>query len=205
MPSPPTSQGNNANNKDNQSDGPQIKVLFAGCNNICRSQAAVSVFRVLAYQKGVAPWFTVESCGTGGGNVEWHRVGGGGGSIGKVVNDRIRMAGGKRGLVVDGVSRSMIPDEFFDSTIVVAMDGQVLEELKKAARAWGVQTSRADCAEIRKLSEFSNRKEFRGRAMPDPSYLFHDELFDHVLDLLEECCAGLLDYLVGQVAPGFNG
>ena len=91
-----------------------------------------------------------------GGNGDWYREGGGNhnGNINKNVNERIRMAGGRRGLVIDGLSRLMTTEDLKDSVVIVVMDNLVLEEMKKASKVWGVKWEEKGVAEIRKVSEF---------------------------------------------------
>lgn len=44
--------------------------------NICRSPTAEAVFNDVVNKAGVAEKFSIDSCGTGGGNPDWYKEGG---------------------------------------------------------------------------------------------------------------------------------
>lgn len=51
-------------------------VLFICLGNICRSPSAEAVFKAVVEREGKAGAFTIDSCGTGGGNPNWYQKGG---------------------------------------------------------------------------------------------------------------------------------
>ena len=50
----------------------QHQCIADALGNICRSPTAEAVFKSVVDRSGVADEFTIDSCGTGGGNENWY-------------------------------------------------------------------------------------------------------------------------------------
>lgn len=149
------------------------RILFVCLGNICRSPAAEGVMRALAARRGIA--VALDSAGTGG----WH--------VGEKPDPRMRAAAAARGMPIEDLrARQVSAKDFARFDHVIAMD----------------RSNRADLAAmtpggaVGKLSMMLDWGSHPGE-VPDPYYGGEDG-FEHVLDLLEDACAGLLDHLEGR-------
>jgi protein-tyrosine phosphatase len=152
-----------------------MRILFVCMGNICRSPTAEAVMRGLLRAEGLEHDVTLDSAGTGG----WH--------AGAPPDARAVAAARSRDLVVEGAARQVTADDFDDFDLVLAMDRDNEREL--LARA----PDRAARAKVRLLREFDPAAVAAGDLdVPDP-YYGGPNGFDHVLDLVEAACRGLLD------------
>ena len=132
--------------------------------------------RGLLREQGLEDAVAVESAGTGG----WH--------VGDPPDARATTAARARGVVLDGAARQVTPADFRDHDLILAADRRNLRDLRAIAPADAH-------AAIHLLREFDP-----GSAgapdldVPDP-YYGGDDGFEHVLDLVEAACRGLLDAL----------
>ena len=148
---------------------PAPRLLFVCLGNICRSPAAEGVMRRLAAERGVA--LALDSAGTGA----WH--------VGNPPDPRMRAAAAARGYPIDDLrARQAVAEDFARFDHVLAMDRQNLADLKRLAPATGGAA----------LSLMLSHGKSGAGDVPDP-YYGGDAGFDHVLDLLEDACAGLLE------------
>jgi protein-tyrosine phosphatase len=168
---------------------PPIRVLFVCLGNICRSPAAEGVFLHLLAREGVAEGFEVDSAGTGG----WH--------VGNPPDPRMRAAAARRGIPLPSRARQLEPADLARFDHILTMDADNLAAVRALARR-GARDPGASLAAITPLVHHCRR--FRSEAVPDP-YYGGEQGFEHVLDLLEDACAGLLEALRPQgrgAAPG---
>jgi protein-tyrosine phosphatase len=120
---------------------------------------------------------TVESCGVG----NW--------SVGQMPDERMRLAAAERGVILASRAQQFNTTFYDKFNYILAVDDEVLNLLLQYAK-------RADQkAKIHLLSEYSSG--YRGQGIPDP-YYHGDAAFDHVLDMLEDCCYGLLNHIKEQ-------
>lgn len=157
----------------------KFRLLFVCLGNICRSPAAEGVMRRLVEETGLADRIEIDSAGTAG----WHE--------GKRSDPRMRKASARRGLDLTHLARQVRPTDLAEFDLVLAMDRQNQADLL-ALDAAGLYPAR-----IRLLCEFCTRHE--AREVPDP-YYGGEEGFEHVLDLLEDACTGLLDHVRSRIA-----
>jgi protein-tyrosine phosphatase len=141
--------------------------------NICRSPTAEGVMRGLLREEGLEGAVEVDSAGTG----DWH--------VGNPPDARATAAARARGVTLDGAARQVRRADFDDFDLILAADRRNLRELN----ALVPPEARA---KVHLLREFDP-----GSAgapdldVPDP-YYGGDDGFEHVLDLVEEACRGLL-------------
>jgi protein-tyrosine phosphatase len=150
-----------------------MRILFVCLGNICRSPTAEGVMRHLVEAEGLAEAVRLDSAGTGG----WH--------VGAPPDPRSREAARQRGIVVAGAARQVVPGDFHDFDLILAMDGANLRDLRSAAPAGAA-------AELRLLREFDAPSAAVGDLdVPDP-YSGGPDGFDEVLDLVDAACRGLV-------------
>jgi len=146
--------------------------------NICRSPTAEGVMRHVLLEAGLDSRIEVESAGTG----SWH--------IGQPADRRARAAARRRGIELDSIARQVTPDDLDRFDLVLAADAENQRALLSLAGDDPVRRER-----VRRLREFdpvsvrSNELD-----IPDPYYGDGDG-FEHVLDIVEAACRGLLDDL----------
>ena len=143
-----------------------LRLLFVCSGNICRSPTAEAVMRRLVTEAGLASEIEIDSAGTG----DWH--------AGESPDARAVAAAQQRGLAVGGIARQITPADFEDVDLVLAVDDENLQRLRRMAPPGAT-------ARVRKLAADD---------VPDP-YYGGDDGFDLVLDLLEKDCQALLDEL----------
>jgi len=153
---------------------PKTSVLFVCMGNICRSPSAEAVFKKLVRESGLKDRFHCESAGT----IGFH--------AGQPADRRMRTAAEKRGYNLDSLSRQVLPDDFENFDHIIAMDLENLEGLESIGRNTDGK------AKVSLMCEYA--KDHSDREVPDP-YYGGRQGFEHVLDLLEDACGGLLDQL----------
>ena len=154
------------------------RVLFVCLGNICRSPAAEGVFVHHLIQAGAADRFLVDSAGTG----SWH--------VGRAADPRMRAAASRRGIALTSRARQLeLADlERFDH--ILTMDATNLGHVQTLAQEHRGEPGGQ--ARIEPLVRYCSR--FKVLEVPDPYYGGADG-FEHVLDLLDDACAGLLQAL----------
>ena len=151
------------------------RVLFVCLGNICRSPAAEGVFLHLLAQAEAADRFVVDSAGTG----SWH--------VGTAADRRMREAASRRGITLSSRARQLEPDDLLHFDHILTMDASNLAQVESLARESRVASSNR--ARIEPLVRYCSR--FEALEVPDP-YYGGAAGFEHVLDLLEDACTGLL-------------
>ena len=148
-----------------------MRICFVCLGNICRSPTAEAVMRALADQAGKS--VELDSAGTGG----WH--------IGEAADPRARAAAARRGYAIEHRARQFVVDDFARFDLVLAMDEQNLTDLKALAR-------RAQHVPRIALFRSYDPTTPNGADVPDP-YSGGAAGFEHVLDICEQTCRGLLE------------
>lgn len=152
----------------------KYKVLFICLGNICRSPAAQAIFEHYVREAGLQDRIEADSAGIYGGN------------SGKMPDRRMRTAALYRGFAVTHIARQVSAMDLLDFDLVIAMDDQNYEDLMHIAPS--VESTH----KIRRMTDFLTTHKIS--YIPDPYYM-GVEGFSHVLALLEEACANLLDTL----------
>jgi protein-tyrosine phosphatase len=143
-----------------------MRILFVCSGNICRSPTAEAVMRRLVAQAGLEGEIEIDSAGTGG----WH--------VGEPPDDRASAAAARRGIGLTGTARQVEPGDFTHFDLVLAVDEENLQRLRRLAPpGTGERVRLLDDTDI-----------------PDPYYGGPDG-FDAVLDQIDAACRRLLDEL----------
>ena len=156
----------------------RLGVLFCCMGNICRSPSAEGVLRAQLDAAGLHDAVHVDSAGTDG----WH--------VGEAPDARAVRHAARRGYDLSGQrARCIGVADFERFDLVLAMDRDNLARL------------RALCppprqARLRLLMSFA--PEAGSEVVPDPYYGGADG-FEHVLDLLEQACHGLLEHVRAEL------
>jgi len=155
-----------------------IRVCFVCLGNICRSPTAEGVLRSLVEQEDLTDRVHVDSAGT----AAYH--------VGERADRRARQAAGARGVALTSRGRQFVDEDYARFDFVLAMDAENLanlRELPSAARFEG---------RLALLRDFDPASPAH-TDVPDP-YYGGDSGFEHVLDLCEAACRGLLSHLRDQ-------
>ena len=150
------------------------RILFVCLGNICRSPAADGIMRQLVHKEGFDALITIDSAGTYGGHA------------GSLPDARMRQHAHKRGYNLTHLSRKVRVDDFDQFDMLLAMDDYNYQDLFNLAPDRDAQQK------IHRMVDFSVNQ--RVNFVPDP---YHEgaEGFERVLDILEDACSGLLNYL----------
>jgi protein-tyrosine phosphatase len=150
------------------------RILFVCTGNICRSPTAEGVARTLANRQGLTSAFDFDSAGTHG----YH--------VGEAPDPRTVAAARKRGYDLSGLRARRVTDfDFVAFDQLLAMDRSHLDIMTRACPP----------AHRHKLKLFLDYAiQFDEAEVPDP-YYGGPQGFDHVLDLVEDAAAGLLEQL----------
>ena len=134
------------------------------------------MFLQLLAREGLEDAFLVDSAGTGG----WH--------VGRPADPRMRAAAAQRGIVLPSRARQLEAADLQRFDHILTMDEDNLAAVQALARRHGETAT----AMVTPMVHYCRR--FASREVPDP-YYGGDDGFEHVLDLLDDACAGLLEAL----------
>lgn len=148
-----------------------IRLLFVCLGNICRSPAAEGVFLHRIAAENLQHRFQVDSAGIGA----WH--------VGKPADPRMLAAAQRRGIHLPSRARQLQAADLHGFDRILTMDGENLAAVRRLERQHG------GSAVVEPMLRYSSR--FQLEDVPDP-YYGGSEGFEHVLDLLDDACAGLL-------------
>jgi len=154
---------------------PALRVLAVCMGNICRSPTAAGVLRERLSRAGLAQRVAVDSAGT---HADWH--------AGEQADARARKHALARGYDLSKHRARIVVDEDFERyDLILAMDWDNIAALE--ARCPPEQRGK-----LRRLSEFG--RVHASEVVPDPYYA-GPAAFDHVLDLVEDACDGVVEHL----------
>ncbi len=155
----------------------QKRILFVCLGNICRSPAAEGIFRSLVARRHLDGAFVIDSAAIG----SWH--------IGDLPDQRMRRCGARHGYTFDSRARQLTSDDFARFDYIIGMDYDNLRDIKAKAR------NAEDEKKVLLMADFLRHHD--SATIPDP-YYGGDRDFDHVVELLEDACETLLDWLTDK-------
>ncbi|HET6507254.1 MAG TPA: low molecular weight protein-tyrosine-phosphatase [Baekduia sp.] len=159
-----------------------MRLLFVCMGNICRSPTAEAVMRAVVAREGLEDEIEIDSAGTGG----WH--------VGDPPDARSTATAAKRGIVMAGAARQVTEADFEAYDLLLAADERNLASLRAGA------PDDEAAAKVHLLREFDPKSVAAGDLeVPDPYYGGPDG-FEHVLDLIQDACEGLLAHLRAEGA-----
>lgn len=150
---------------------PPSSVLFVCMGNICRSPAAEIIFRKLVTEAGASDRVRIDSAGT----IRYHQ--------GAPPDSRMSAALKARGYKPEGHARHIKPEDLASFDLIVTMDEENLHYVEELA------SDHPTTATIRPLVSFCTT--LNPPRVPDP-YYGGASGFDHVIDILEDGCQGIL-------------
>jgi len=154
-----------------------MRLLFVCMGNICRSPTAEAVMRAAVAREGLDGDVEIDSAGIG----SWH--------LGEPPDRRSTAAAKARGIVLDGAARQVTAADFDAYDLLLAADEQNVAALRALA------PDDEAAAKIVLLRAYDPAAVAAGDLeVPDPYYGGADG-FDHVIDLVETACEGLLSSL----------
>lgn len=152
----------------------EIHIVFFCMGNICRSPTAHGVFRQRLHAAGLQSRVWVDSAGTH----NYHP--------GKPPDPRTQRHALARGYDLSDLrARQLVAADFERADLLLGMDWDNLALAEAMAPA-------PHHRKIRRLTEFCLRHD--ATVVPDP-YYGGSEGFEHVLDLVEDACDGLLRHV----------
>ena len=155
----------------------KYKVLFVCLGNICRSPAAEGIMQHLVHQRGLDKLFYIDSAGTYGGHA------------GDLPDRRMRAVASRRGYLLEHRAQKFCASFFDRYDYIVAMDDHNYYDL--TAMAYTIE----DEKKIVRMADYC--RHYTATHIPDPYYEGVDG-FEHVLNLLEDACEGLLNDILAQ-------
>ena len=166
-------------------DAARVRVLMVCTGNICRSPTAEGVLRAKLQRAGLHGVVQVDSAGTLG----YH--------AGEAPDARAIRHAAQRGYDIAGLrARPVLPQDFMQFHRLLAMDEDNLDWLQRKAPPGAL-------ARVEPLLMHASRHP-GVTVVPDP-YYGGPAGFDHVLDLVEDACDGLVAKLLAKRKDPTNG
>ncbi len=157
----------------------KFSVLFVCMGNICRSPTAHGVFRHKVNLLGLQGKITVDSAGT----LDYH--------AGDPPDQRAQQHAQRRGYDLSDLrARQIKPIDFNTFDLIAVMDWDNLSNVQDMCPP-------ESKAKVHRLTEFCTRHQ--ADVVPDPYYGGANG-FDHVLDLVEDACDGLMVHIQQQAS-----
>ncbi len=148
------------------------RILFVCLGNICRSPAAEIIFRKQVADAGKGSDFEIDSAGT----LDYHE--------GAPPDHRMSATLKRRGYTISGKARQIKKADLEHFDLIITMDQSNYTEVKSLDRTLQFHSK------IKPLVSFC--REHDDKHVPDP-YYGGQEGFEHVAQLLEDGCAGILN------------
>jgi len=150
---------------------PKTRVLFVCMGNICRSPAAEIIFRQMVADAGRTTEFEIDSAGT----IGYHQ--------GSGPDARMSETLRRKGYTISGKARRIGEEDLENFDLIITMDEENLEHVRQLDPTGTLH------GKIQPLVGFC--KIHSAERVPDP-YYGGQRGFDHVIELLEDGCDGIL-------------
>lgn len=151
-----------------------FKICFVCLGNICRSPTAEGIFQHLVNERGLQPYFFIDSAGTSA----YH--------IGEPANSKSRDVARKHGVKLRSRARRFTADDLEEFDLILAMDHENLHNIRQ----------------LDTRNQFGNKIKLMRNFDPDPGEgevpdPYHGGMdgFQHVFDVVKRSCENLLDEL----------
>ena len=154
------------------------KVLFVCLGNICRSPAAEAVMQSMLKDAGLEDVVYCDSAGTSA----YHS--------GERADSRMREHGKKRDYDLLSISRAFEKDDFKEFDLIIPMDQSNQTNMMQLLDDDSLKHK------VKMMCSFCTK--FSETEVPDP-YYGGAQGFEHVFDILEDACSGLLKEIQGEL------
>lgn len=158
-------------------DNGKINVLFVCMGNICRSPSAEAVMNAYIANNGLSDKIKCDSAGT----IGYH--------AGEPADARMQSHAQKRNYRLTSISRQLRESDFNVFDYVIGMDDENMHNMQSFLP--GTEFS----SKMSKMTDYCDNE--NPGYVPDP-YYGGSEGFEHVLDLLEDACNGLLTHIKNE-------
>ena len=149
-----------------------IKIIFVCLGNICRSPSGEAVMNAVVEKAGLSDKIECDSAGT----IAYH--------AGEPADPRMKKHALKRGYDLTSIARKFTHYDFEEFDYIIAMDRNNYTDLL---------TLDKEAEFVEKISMMTSYcTDHDDEEVPDP-YYGGPQGFEHVLDLLEDACEGLLN------------
>jgi len=156
-----------------------FKIVFVCLGNICRSPTAEGIFQHLVNERGLDPYFYVDSAGTSA----YH--------IGEPANSKSQKLANEHGIELRSRARQFEKNDLEEFDLIVAMDRENLANIKS------LDGSKDYEEKIVLLRDFDPNP--GDGEVPDP-YFGGMDGFQNVFDIVKRSCEALLDELEEKVS-----
>ena len=151
-----------------------IRILFVCMGNICRSPCAEGIMQFLIKKQGLENEFECDSAGT----IDYHQ--------GDNADLRMREHASLRGYDLNSISRKFIVQDFENFDWIITMDENNYNQISI------LDKKNKFTNKIRRMTDFCLTTKIS--SVPDP-YYGGSNGFETVIDILEDSCGGLLNYV----------
>lgn len=154
----------------------KYKILFVCLGNICRSPMAETIMNKLIKENHLSNRIMVDSAGI----IGFH--------AGEKADSRMRQHAYQRGYNITHISRPISISDFDEFDLIISMDESVYDSLLNKAPSIPHESK------VVRMTDFC-QIHTDATHVPDP-YYGGASGFEHVIDLLEDSCIGLLKYVL---------
>lgn len=154
----------------------KYKILFVCLGNICRSPMAETIMNKFIKENHLSNRIMVDSAGI----IGFH--------AGEKADSRMRQHAYQRGYNITHISRPISISDFDDFDLIISMDESVYDSLLDKAPSIPHESK------VVRMTDFC-QIHTDATHVPDP-YYGGASGFEHVIDLLEDSCIGLLKYVL---------
>lgn len=154
----------------------KYKILFVCLGNICRSPMAETIMNKLIKENHLSNRIMVDSAGI----IGFH--------AGEKADSRMRQHAYQRGYNITHISRPISISDFDEFDLIISMDQSVYDSLLDKAPSIPHESK------VVRMTDFC-QIHTDATHVPDP-YYGGASGFEHVIDLLEDSCIGLLKYVL---------